>query len=1031
MLSQLAAICRAEPTRAKWMLVPSHSLGHVLGERLAREWGSWLNARFTTPGDLALETAAARLVEAGINPVGDGLGAPLMMRLLRELPAGTPAYFRSLAEHHTMGEALWATIVELRLAGVDPSGVKAGAFGVPAKHAELQALLAAYESWLAQERRADQALIYRTALEHIAECPVRPLDLVIEVLDTVWSPLVRQFIDALPGEHRVRHVAALPGLPLPRRLAASPREEQPTASPLARLMAPPGGQKSRARANLVFFRAGGPEAEVEEVFRRILHAPGGTRRLDEVEVACALGDYAPLVWQKAERYGWPVTLETGLPGTVTRPVRAMLAWCHWIESGFTASTLRRMLASGDIRVNVEDGPGSGEAARLLRHAAPTWGRATYTLALDALAVSEREKADDPERDDEERRRHAARAVNAERLRDWIGGLLAPIPDTASGSVPVQALVSAALDFSARAAATTNETDGHAAKAIIAPLQELRLLGDIACTTSTALNMIRAALDAVRVAAGRPCPGHLHVSTLARAGLAGRPCVFIVGLQEGGVFPAPFEDPVLLDAERARTHDALALSADRTAELVHAVASRMAELPGAASEGEPSICLSYSCQDLRDGRQTFAASLMLKAFRLTRPGQDVTFTDLRAAVGEPVSQVPSAPETALGDAGWWLANLKHGPTTGLRRVHDAFPDRERGMQAEAARASDLLTAFDGLAPSAGAVLDPRQSGRPISPTSLEKLAGCPFQYFLKSGLGLEPIEEEEQDLDAWLDALTRGALLHDLFAQMMRHLRAAHEKPDPARHLPWLKARADAALATLRDQMPPPSEEVFTRERDDIYRDLDVFLNAESKTAAEGVTPIGFEVGFAGHGDVGDEALSQADPVELRLPGARFRLNGRIDRIDRLRDGSYQVVDYKTGSLYWPSYQKVFRHGRLLQHALYAVAGESLLRAKLDKTAKVTSGRYSFPSAKGAGRSRVIARPSDRDLGRVVASVLDIASAGAFMARTDVKDKKACEFCDFAEMCGGKPVVEQASAKLDNPANTALQAWRRLQEDDNA
>jgi len=1031
MLSQLAAICRAEPTRAKWVLVPSHTLGRTLGERLARESGSWLNARFTTPGDLALKTAAPHLVGAGVNPVGDDLGAPLMMRLLRELPAGTPAYFRSLAEHHTMGEALWSTIVELRLAGIASSALKAGAFGNAAKHAELQALLAAFESWLARERRADQAVIYRTALEHVAECPVRPQDLVIDVLDTVWSPLVGKFIGALPGEHRARRVAALPGLPLPRRLAAGPREEQPTASPLARLMAPPSKQKSPSKANLAFFRAGGPEAEVEEVFRRILHAPAKRRRFDDVEVACASSDYALLLWQKAARYGWPVTIEGGLPGSLTRPVRALLAWCDWIESGFIASRLRRMLASGDVRVDIEDGPGSGQAARLLLRAAPTWGRTTYTLALDALAVSEREKADDPERDDKERTRHAARAVNTERLRDWINGLLAPIPDTASGSVPVQALVSAALDFAARAAATTNELDGHAAKAIIGPLQELRLLGDIACTTSTALNMIRAALDAVRVAAGRPRPGHLHVSALASAGLAGRPFTFIVGLQEGEVFPAPFEDPVLLDSERARTNDALGLSTDRTAEMVHSVASRMAELQGADAHGGPAICLSYSCEDLRDGRQTFAASLMLQAFRLTRPGEDVTFTDLKTAAGEPVSQVPAAPEAALGDAGWWLANLKHGPKTGLRRVYGAFPDRERGMQAEAARASDILTAFDGLAPSAGAVLDPRQSGRPISPTSLEKLAGCPFRYFLNSGLGLEPIEEDEQDLDAWLDALTRGSLLHDLFAQMMRHLRAKHEKPDPARHLPWLKARADAALATRRDEMPPPSDEVFTRERDDIYRDLEVFLNAESKTAAEGVTPIGFEVGFAGHGEVGDEPLSQADPVELRLPAARFRLNGRIDRIDRLRDGAYQVVDYKTGSLYWPSYQKVFRHGRLLQHALYAVAGESLLRTKQDKTAKVTSGRYSFPSAKGAGRSRVIARPPDRDLGRVVAAVLDIVAAGAFMARTDPKDKKVCEFCDFAEMCGGTPVVEQAAVKLANAANTALQPWRRLQEEDNA
>ena len=128
---------------------------------------------------------------------------------------------------------------------------------------------------------------------------------------------------------------------------------------------------------------------------------------------------------------------------------------------------------------------------------------------------------------------------------------------------------------------------------------------------------------------------------------------------------------------------------------------------------------------------------------------------------------------------------------------------------------------------------------------------------------------------------------------------------------------------------------------------------------------------------------------------------------------------------------MFRQGRLLQHALYEVAAESLLRKKEDPKAKVTSGRYSFPTAKGAGRSKVIARPKDADLGRVVEAVLDIAGGGAFMARANDKDKKACEFCDFAGMCGGMPVVKQAAAKLLNAANTALQPYRRLQEDDNA
>ena len=53
-LTQLAELCRTERTRAKWVIVPTHTLGHTLGERLALGGAGWANVRFTTPLDLAL-----------------------------------------------------------------------------------------------------------------------------------------------------------------------------------------------------------------------------------------------------------------------------------------------------------------------------------------------------------------------------------------------------------------------------------------------------------------------------------------------------------------------------------------------------------------------------------------------------------------------------------------------------------------------------------------------------------------------------------------------------------------------------------------------------------------------------------------------------------------------------------------------------------------------------------------------------------------------------------------------------------------
>src|SRR5436190_1482852 len=113
-VDQLAALCRAQPTRAKWVFVPSYAVGRTLADRLVLEGTDWANLRFVTPLDIALRMGAPFLVEQGIDPSEEGLGPALMMRLLLDLP-GNDGYFKPLADQPTMAQALWTTIRELRM----------------------------------------------------------------------------------------------------------------------------------------------------------------------------------------------------------------------------------------------------------------------------------------------------------------------------------------------------------------------------------------------------------------------------------------------------------------------------------------------------------------------------------------------------------------------------------------------------------------------------------------------------------------------------------------------------------------------------------------------------------------------------------------------------------------------------------------------------------------------------------------------------------------------------------------------------
>src|ERR1039458_5034734 len=165
----------------------------------------------------------------------------------------------------------------------------------------------------------------------------------------------------MPGEHIVSRSTELPGVTIPRRLTGTAAQRIPPDpdAPLANLISPKQMQESH---NIQLFHAGGRDAEVSEVFRRIL-ALG--RSLDEVEISCSTDAYATLTWEKACRYDWPVTLAPGVPATLTRPGRALIGLSSWIESNFAAGVLRRLLQSRDLTLGASFEITAPRAATLL------------------------------------------------------------------------------------------------------------------------------------------------------------------------------------------------------------------------------------------------------------------------------------------------------------------------------------------------------------------------------------------------------------------------------------------------------------------------------------------------------------------------------------------------------------------------------------------------------------------------------------------------------------------------------------------
>jgi ATP-dependent helicase/nuclease subunit B len=212
---------------------------------------------------------------------------------------------------------------------------------------------------------------------------------------------------------------------------------------------------------------------------------------------------------------------------------------------------------------------------------------------------------------------------------------------------------------------------------------------------------------------------------------------------------------------------------------------------------------------------------------------------------------------------------------------------------------------------------------------------------------------------------------------------------------------DAMLARRGDP-PPAARAALGRAMTDVAR---VFLRDEIRHAHE-ATPIALEHPF-GH----------AEPVELNLAkDVVVRLRGFVDRVEQRADGSYEVVDFKTGSAwgYADSGQmvgEVLARGRRLQWALYAQA------LRLSEGWDVTHGGYRFISMREYAERRSYPLPDSQELAGVIRNVVAPARGGFFPQVPD--ERGACKYCDMRRACGD--VGRRAREVREAIANTAPDA----------
>lgn len=1006
LLDSLAAVCAELPLDEKILIAPSLATGHELVERLARSGTPWVNLRVESVRSLAHAIVGPTLVDQGLVLLSRVQSLALVEQSCSAaLTDGS--YFSGLRDRPGLHRAFQSTFDDLREAGLSPESLPSDAFGDPKKLADVRAVLRRYESSLAEGKFVDRADVLRRAVEDAKKAP--PLSTALY--------LVPGGLELSAGEKDLLELLARGRL---RTLESDPPESWTRRSSQARL-----------------FHAMGEENEIREVFRRVLTE---NVRIDDVELLYVDRDpYASLVHELAAEHGIPCTFADGIAVTYSRPGQATLGFLRWIAGDYESEALRTVLAAGSINLTpvVSGGkpPGSVAAARVLRLAGIGWERERHLSRLDGYIRRlewEASRSTSSYRGDPEVRaaRRERRIGEARVVQRFVGRLLELVPEGSGGKVELREVAGAARIFVAEFARIASELDGIASTAIQKLFAEFETIPTGPMASREAAERLAAALSDLAAAPDRSRPGRLHVADYRSGGYSGRSHTFIVGLDAARHPGAGLQDPVLLDAERREINRridprGLPIRGARPEENSLALKACVARLRG-------EITLSHSCWDLLEARERFPAPYLLDLHRRAIENDQADYSSLGKALGEPAGflaagdlQRAAAPgDRALDEPEWWITRLtRSGPQDGEAAglVRAEFPWLKDSWRAEAERAGQKFTIYDGWAKSAAGSLDPRVSGEPISCSAIEQLAKCPYAYFMERVLRLEAPEKLERDPTIWLDPLQAGSLQHEVFRRFFAEISETPEKPSVVRHSRLLERIALEEIEVWREKVPPASEVAFAARRDEILATCRSFLQLEEEHCRE-VTPRWFEVAFGLPWAEPTTPPGSPDPVEIRLPhGKKFFLRGRIDRIDEAGTGAFEVWDYKTGGTYGVEEGRGLRGGRQIQPALYAAAVEALLD-RCGEKGKVSRSGYFFPSAKGRGR-RIAEALDPKELGRVLTVLFDLLRDGAF---PHASDPDACNYCDFRAICGDvKRASAQSEKKIDERANVVLAAYGRL------
>ena len=371
-------------------------------------------------------------------------------------------------------------------------------------------------------------------------------------------------------------------------------------------------------------------------------------------------------------------------------------------------------------------------------------------------------------------------------------------------------------------------------------------------------------------------------------------VAVLGLAEGEFPTRLSEDPLLRDSDRFRLNQlGIPLRpSTESAEIeffYETIARPWDQLlltrPRLADNGAPWQASPYWEEVIKLVKVT---PLPLTQERLPRPDEVASWPELMESLGR--------------YAGYAVVKQWIAETNPVRQT--AVAAAAQTMAQRLAQATGSL--FDGNLHAATADLANEYGPTRIwSASRLEDYRTCPFLFFVRHLLGVEPRGEPEEGLDA----RQLGRIYHDTFEKLYQSVL------DPTDLEELLEALPEIGGAILDKA---PEKEGFratawwSQTRQTILDNVQRSLIKLAELAGD-FEPLAYEQRF----------FEPDMPLTLRDGDDYFQLHGVIDRIDQGPDKTLRLIDYKTGGSYGYD-EAAIREGKKLQLPLYALAAQEAL-----------------------------------------------------------------------------------------------------------